>query len=140
MRSCCWSRRARRRASGARSTRAALAPGAARQLQVELDSERPAQLDVANPTGDAVLVVATSLAGQPGVVLAAPGAPASPRAAVQGMAVGPHSAVSVALSGKRPTAVVWTASPSLVTVHEWSVPRTMVVGEFERSPDGALED
>src|SRR5207247_1451413 len=98
-----------------KATRAVLAPGAARQLQVELDSERPAQLDVANPTGDAVLVVATSLAGQPGVVLAAPGAPASPRAAVQGMAVGPHSAVSVALSGKRPTAVLWTASPSLVT-------------------------
>src|SRR5437867_401438 len=121
-----------------KATRAVLAPGAARELQVELDSERPAQLDVANPTGDAVLVVATSLAGQPGVVLAAPGAPASPRAAVQGMAVGPHSAVSVA-SGKRPTAVVWTASPSLVTVREWSVPRTMVL-EYERSPDGELED
>src|SRR5438034_944357 len=110
-----------------KATRAVLAPGAARQLQVELDSERPAQLDVANPTGDAVLVVATSLAGQPGVVLAEPGAPASARAAVQGMAVGPHSAVSVALSGKRPTAVVWTASPSLVTVREWSVPLTMVL-------------
>src|SRR5439155_878826 len=123
-----------------RATRVVLAPGAARQLQVELDGERPAQLDVANPTGDGVLVVATSLAGQPGVVLAEPGAPASPRAAVQGMAVGPHSAVSVALSGKRPTAVVWTASPSLVTVREWSVPLTMVRGEFERSPDGALED
>src|SRR5206468_2899908 len=120
-----------------KATRAALAPGAARQLQVELDSERPAQLDVANPTGDAVLVVATSLAGQPGVVLAEPGAPASPRAAVQGMAVGPHSAVSVALSGKRPTVVVWTASPSLATVRGWSVPLTMVL-EYERSPDAAL--
>src|SRR5216117_604053 len=121
-----------------KATRAVLAPGAARELQVELDSERPAQLDVANPTGDAVLVVATSLAGQPGVVLAEPGACASPRAAGQAMAVGSHSAVSVA-SGKRPTAVVWTASPSLVTVREWSVPRTMVL-EYERSPDGELED
>src|SRR5207244_922671 len=92
-----------------KASRVVLAPGAARQVQLELDGERPAQLDVANPTGDAVLVVATSLAGQPGVVLAAPGASASPRAAGQAMAVGPHSAVSVALSGKRPTAVVWTA-------------------------------
>src|SRR5216110_1929003 len=123
-----------------KASRVVLAPGAARQVQLELDGERPAQLDVANPTGDAVLVVATSLAGQPGVVLAEPGASASPRAAGQAMAVGPHSAVSVALSGKRPTAVVWTASPSLVTVREWSVPLTMVLGEFERSPDGALED
>jgi len=122
-----------------KASRMVLAPGAARQVQLELDGERPAVLDVANPKGDAVLVVATSLAGQPGVVLAEPGASASPRAAGQAMAVGPHSAVSVALSGKRPTAVVWGTSPSLVTVREWSIPVTMVL-ENERSPDGALED
>src|SRR5439155_22374008 len=126
-----------------KASRVVLAPGAARQVQLELDGERPAELDVANPKGDAVLVVATALAGQPGVVLAEPGAPASPRAAGQGMAIGPPSAVSVALSGARPTAAVWAASPagapSQVTVREWSVPVSLVL-EFEPSPDGALED
>src|SRR5207247_3930483 len=122
-----------------KASRVVLAPGAARQVQLELDGERPAELEVVKPTGEAVLVVATSLAGQPGVVLTEPGAPASPRAAGQHMAVGPHSAVSVALSGPRPTAVVWAASPSLVTVREWSFP-VPHVSEFEPSPDWELED
>src|SRR5436309_3946903 len=104
--------------------RLVLAPGAARQLQVELEDDRPAACDVAKSRDRPVLVVATSLAGQPGALLVDRTAPAAPRAAGAGMAVGTHSAASVTLAAERPTAVVWAASPSgprsQVTVREWS--------------------
>src|SRR6266566_3281680 len=107
-----------------KASRVVLAPGAARQLQVEIEGERPAACDVAVPKGGPVLAVATALTGQPGVLLVERGAPAAPRAAGQGMAVGTRSAASVALAPERSMAMVWAASPagprSQVTVQEWS--------------------
>src|SRR2546430_10866510 len=92
--------------------RLVLAPGAARQLQVELEGDRPAACDVAKSRDRPVLVVATSLAGQPGVLLVDRTAPAAPRAAGAGMAVGPHPAAPLALAAPRPPAGAVAAAPA----------------------------
>ena len=100
-----------------------LAAGAAPSAPLPLPAG-PAAWDLANPAGGPVLAMATSMAGVPGVrVVDGPEAMA-PRPDGAAMAVGSRSAVSVALAGQQPAAVLWqaqaSAEPMEVRLRSWS--------------------
>jgi hypothetical protein len=124
-----------------RGSRVVLRPGAGRQVRIDVEGERPIACDVAASRGP-LLAIATSLEEQPGVLLAARGASLAPSAADTGMAVGPRSAASVALSTAPSIALVWTGSAagtrSQVTLRRWSFPAADTPSLLVGDVDGAL--
>ena len=96
-----------------RGARLALPPGLDRAVGFHLPAPGAmvsCDVDRGKRTGP-VLAMVTALAGQPAVQVAdAPAAPGTPPAAA--MAIGPRSAVSVALSPRQPAARVWDGEPA----------------------------
>lgn len=118
----------------ARAARVTLAPDA--DVQLLLPQGAPAVCDLAAPKAGAVMILASSRGGQPGVRVTEGRAPA---VGAGEMAVGTRSAVAVALRPSDPKAVVWAASresePFEVRLETWSFP----VVEQGRPRTGAWE-
>ena len=96
-----------------RASRITLSPQRKSGLAVDLPAGLTLTADL-SPSRGPVLVRATAETGQPGIRIAERGA--TPAAAGAEMAVGPRSALSVALAPERPVALVWSATPSGETV------------------------
>ncbi|HUK14174.1 MAG TPA: hypothetical protein VLW17_12805 [Thermoanaerobaculaceae bacterium] len=129
--------------SRVRASRVRLEPGAGAVLRAPLSRSRPLTCDLAAAGAKAILAVAATGAGQPGVRIAERrptigGAVALPIAgAVE--AVGRHAAVAVALAPRAPQARVWMASGGEEAVELRLQQHTFALPEPEPARAGWLD-